>query len=116
MATESRPASDPERAAQWTFYAIVATTVQGGHTLAEFGPQPTALDALRLAVHAVNHTAYSVLEQGIAGDPRADAGLVERLPITDFTITRQHSGTNEPDGRWVLNGGRHHYHPVPAAA
>ncbi|TQC48513.1 hypothetical protein EEB14_14540 [Rhodococcus sp. WS4] len=94
--------------ADWHFYAVVETAVDGGHTLAAFGPRPTALDALRLAVHSVNHTAYSVLEQGIAGDPRAEASVVERFPITSFTIRRHRRSTSELDARWMLNGGKHH--------
>ncbi|MFE3293656.1 hypothetical protein [Rhodococcus sp. NPDC059234] len=99
-------ATEPER--DWHFYAVVGTTVQGGHTLARFGPQPTAMDALRLAVQSVNHTAYSLLEQGVCGDACADPGLLERLPITDFTIERRSPASEVPDESWGLSGGRHH--------
>lgn len=91
----------------WRFYAVVGTSVQGGHTLARFGPEPTALAALRVAVQAVNHTAYSMLEQGVAGDPCADSRLLERLPVTDFTIERWRPGGSVPDSGWGLTGGRH---------
>ncbi|AOW93152.1 hypothetical protein BFN03_12180 [Rhodococcus sp. WMMA185] len=101
----------------WHFYAVVETAVDGGHTLAEFGPRPTALDALRLAVYSINRTAYSVLEQGIAGDLRADARAVEQLPITSFTIRRHRPGTRELDAGWMLNGRRNHkQHPRSSQA
>ncbi|EME18029.1 hypothetical protein [Rhodococcus triatomae] len=91
----------------WAFYAVVGTSVQGGHTLARFGPERTALDALKVAVQAVNHTAYSMLEQGYHGDPCADSPLLERLPITDFNIERRRPGSSECDATWGLTGGRH---------
>jgi len=91
----------------WTFYAVVGTSVQGGHTLARFGPEPTALAALKVAVQAVNHTAYSMLEQGYHGDPCAESPLLERLPITDFNIERRRPGSAESDATWGLTGGRH---------
>ncbi len=104
MATGTTP-TEPDT--DWTFYAVVGTSVQGGHTLARFGPESTALGALRLAVQAVNHTAYSMLEQGVAGDPCAEAALLERLPITDFTIERRRRGSAVVDAAWGLTGGRH---------
>ncbi|WP_249353295.1 hypothetical protein [Rhodococcus sp. Q] len=91
----------------WAFYAVVGTSVQGGHTLARFGPEPTALAALKVAVQAVNHTAYSMLEQGYHGDPCAESPLLERLPITDFNIERRRPGSAESDTTWGLTGGRH---------
>lgn len=99
---------DLEFTGEWHFYATVGTTVQGRHTLARFGPRPTALDALRLAIHAVNHTAFSLLEQGVHGDPCADIRLLERLPITEFTIERHHRTTRVVDRRWALTGRKHH--------
>lgn len=93
--------------AEWAFYAVVGTSVQGGHTLARFGPERTALAALRIAVQSVNHTAYSLLEQGVAGDPCADPRLLERLPITEFTIERRRPGSSRADESWGLSGGRH---------
>ncbi|MFD1814919.1 hypothetical protein [Rhodococcus gannanensis] len=99
----ARTASDTD----WAFYAVVGTSVQGGHTLARFGPERTALAALQVAVQAVNHTAYSMLEQGYHGDPCADSPLLERLPITDFSIERRRPGSSECDATWGLSGGRH---------
>ncbi|MGW0042775.1 hypothetical protein [Rhodococcus sp. NPDC003348] len=110
--TEARLAAGTSTASategsDWAFYAVVGTSVQGGHTLARFGPERTALGALRLAVQSVNHTAYSMLEQGVPGDPCADPRLLERLPITDFSIERRRPGSAEPDMTWGLTGGRH---------
>ncbi|GAA4486252.1 hypothetical protein GCM10023094_42310 [Rhodococcus olei] len=117
MATDPTP-TDPDSAAtghsaapgtdtDWTFYAVVGTSVQGGHTLARLGPEATALDALRLAVQAVNHTAYSMFEQGVQGDPCAESLLLERLPVTRFSIERRRPGSAEFDATWALTGGRH---------
>ncbi|SDI29867.1 hypothetical protein SAMN05444695_106171 [Rhodococcus triatomae] len=92
--------------ADWQFYAVVETTARGGHLLATFGPRPSALDALELAVRSVNHTAYSLLEQGIAGSPVQDPRLVEQCPITSFTIRRRSTSTSELDQRWMLTGGK----------
>lgn len=108
MAGNSGPAHNSNLVADWHFYAEVGTSVHGGHSLAAFGPLPTALDALALAINSINHTAYSVFEQGYAGSFHADARLVERLPITSFTIRRHDSETLAPDERWALTGGRHH--------
>lgn len=102
MATET---TQPDR--DWTYYAVVGTFVQGGHTLARFGPAATALEALRLAIQAVNHTAFSMLEQGVVGNPCAEMRLIERLPVTDFTVERRHRGSDATDSTWGLTGGRH---------
>ncbi|MFF0815781.1 hypothetical protein ACFYVR_11610 [Rhodococcus sp. NPDC003318] len=114
MATDTTPTGidhdrTPAGGTDWRFYAVVGTSVQGGHTLARFGPERTALAALRVAVQAVNHTAYSMLEQGVPGDPCADPPLLERLPITEFNIERRHPGSAAPDSTWRLSGGRHQH-------
>lgn len=110
--TQSDPAQSgvarSEGAAGWDFYAVVGTSVQGGHTLARFGPESTALAALRLAVQSVHRTAFAILEQGVPGEACVDARLLERLPITDFSVERHHVGHAEPDASWALTGGRHH--------
>lgn len=107
LATPGREIPDLDAETDWSFYAVVGTSIQGGHTLARFGPERTALDALRVAVQAVNHTAYSMLEQGVPGDPCADPRLLERLPVTDFNIERRRPGSEVPDSTWSLTGGRH---------
>lgn len=106
MAEEPGVTHNPDNPPHWHYYAIVGTTIGGGHTLAEFGPHDSALAALRVAVHAVNHTAFSLFEQGIVGNMLADFSMVERLPVTNFTVERQHPVTRQPDGRWSLSGGR----------
>ncbi|QCQ92251.1 hypothetical protein [Rhodococcus sp. SGAir0479] len=106
MATEPGVTNNPDDPSRWHYYAVVGTTVGGGHTLAEFGPHDCALAALQVAVHSVNHTAYSIFEQGIAGHMLADPAIVERLPVTNFTVERQHPVTRAPDADWTLTGGR----------
>ncbi|QBJ95645.1 hypothetical protein ERC79_06410 [Rhodococcus sp. ABRD24] len=106
MAREPGVAHNPGNTSHWHYYAVVGTTVAGGHTLAEFGPHSTAVAALQIAVPSVNHTAFSLFEQGVAGNMLAEPVLVERLPITDFTIERHHPTTQEPDRQWSLTGGR----------
>lgn len=106
MAEEPGVTHNPDNPSHWHYYAVVGTTIGGGHTLAEFGPHPTALSALQVAVHAVNHTAYSMFEQGIVGHMLADAAMVERLPVTNFTVERQHPVTRALDAAWSLSGGR----------
>ncbi|WP_237172789.1 hypothetical protein [Prescottella equi] len=64
MAEEPGVTHNPDNPSHWHYYAVVGTTIGGGHTLAEFGPHPTALSALQVAVHAVNHTAYSMSSRG----------------------------------------------------
>lgn len=108
MADKLSPAHSSDLDADWLFYAVVGTTVAGGHTLAAFGPRASALDALTLAVNAINHTAYSLLEQGVEGNLHADTWLVERLPITSFTIRRHDPDTKEPDDCWMLTGRKHY--------
>ncbi|WP_430333823.1 hypothetical protein [Rhodococcus sp. ACT016] len=106
MAEEPGVAHNPDNTSHWHYYAVVGTTVDGGHTLAEFGPHATALTALQVAVQSVNHTAFSMFEQGVAGNTLADPDLVERLPVTNFAIERQHAVTRTPDFGWSLSGGR----------
>lgn len=106
MAVEPDVAHNPDNTSHWHYYAVVGTTVDGGHTLAEFGPHGTALTALQVAVQSVNHTAFSMFEQGVVGNMLADSGLVERLPVTNFAIERQHAVTRVPDFEWSLSGGR----------
>ncbi|MFD4294256.1 hypothetical protein ACFWPA_18980 [Rhodococcus sp. NPDC058505] len=103
----SPPAAALPPGREWDFFAVVGTSVQGGHTLARLGPSGTALDALRVAVQSVNHTAYSMLEQGVPGDPCAESRLLERLPITEFSVQRCRRGSADPDPTWSLSGGRH---------
>ncbi|MFM1724659.1 MULTISPECIES: hypothetical protein [Rhodococcus] len=106
MAEEPGVTYNPDNPSHWHYYAVVGTTIGGGHTLAEFGPHHTALSALQVAVHSVNHTAYSMFEQGIVGNTLAEPAMVERLPITNFTVERQHPVTRAPDAEWSLSGGR----------
>ncbi|NLE78395.1 MAG: hypothetical protein GX610_02260 [Rhodococcus sp.] len=108
MAGNSGPAANSNLDADWLFFAEVGTSVHGGHSLAAFGPLPSALDALALAINSINHTAYSLFEQGYTGSFNADAHLVERLPITSFTIRRHDPDTRAPDNGWMLTGKRHH--------
>ncbi|CAM2835200.1 hypothetical protein RHDE110596_03240 [Prescottella defluvii] len=106
MAEEPGVAHNPDNTSNWHYYAVVGTTVGGGHTLAEFGPHSTALTALQVAVHSVNRTAYSLFEQGMTGNMLAEQQVVERLPITNFAIERLDPVTRAPDLGWSLNGGR----------
>lgn len=106
MADEPGVTDNPDNPSHWHYYAVVGTTIGGGHTLAEFGPHDCALSALRVAVHSVNRTAYSLFEQGIAGNMLADPAIVERLPVTTFSVERQHPVTHAPDVGWSLTGGR----------
>ncbi|RVW01514.1 hypothetical protein [Rhodococcus spongiicola] len=106
MAAEPGVTHNPDNASHWHYYAVVGTTIGGGQTLAEFGPHDTALSALQIAVNSVNHTAFSVFEQGVAGNMLAESTTVERLPITNFTVERHNRVTRVPDLEWSLTGGR----------
>lgn len=106
MAEQPGVTQNPDNPSHWHYFAVVGTTIGGGHTLAEFGPHDSALAALQIAVHSVNHTAFSMFEQGIGGNMLADSVIVERLPITNFTVERQHPLTRAPDANWSLSGGR----------
>lgn len=106
MAEEPGVADNPDGTSHWHYFAVVGTTIGGGHTLAEFGPHRTALAALQTAVLAVNHTAFSLFEQGVRGNMLAESAMVERLPITNFAVERHHPVTRLPDERWSLNGRR----------